>query len=137
MSPTGVPGTTRRPATMGAKMTDAPMVATQPPSTAPHAVAAGRETTFEYATTPSYEHNWPFRGRVQACKSRAARRWGRLLGERCFRAGRAGQLWREVIGALPGQIEVRTAEMAVRRGLPVDRLTQLEALDDRPGSEVE
>jgi hypothetical protein len=43
---------------MGAKMTDAPMVATQPPSTAPHAVAAGRETTFEYATTPSFEHAW-------------------------------------------------------------------------------
>jgi hypothetical protein len=35
---------------MGAKMTDAPMVATQPPSTAPHDVAAGRATTLEFAT---------------------------------------------------------------------------------------
>jgi hypothetical protein len=36
---------------MGAKMTDAPIVATQPPSTAPHDVLAGRTTVFEYATT--------------------------------------------------------------------------------------
>src|SRR5687767_1778267 len=76
MSPTDVPGTTRRPATMGAKMTDAPMVATQPPSTAPHAVAAGRETTFEYATKPSYEPQLAVQGQVQACKYRARKALG-------------------------------------------------------------
>src|SRR5688500_19082959 len=76
-------------------------------------------------------------GQVQACKSRAVRRWGCLLGERCLSAGCPGQLWRELVGPLPGQIEVGTAEMPVRRGLPVDRLAQLEALDDRAGPEVE
>src|SRR5688500_19368136 len=76
-------------------------------------------------------------GQVQACKSRAVRRWGCLLGERCLSAGCPGQLWRELVGPLPGQIEVGTAEMPVRRGLPVDRLAQLEALDDRAGPKVE
>src|SRR5688500_1310705 len=76
-------------------------------------------------------------GQVQACKSRAVRRWGCLLGERCLSAGCPGQLWRELVGPLPGLSEVRTAEMPVRRGLPVDRLAQLEALDDRAGPEVE
>src|SRR5438552_13917093 len=52
MSPLAVvPGTTRRPATTGAKMTDAPMVATQPPRTAPHEVAAGRIARSEFAMT--------------------------------------------------------------------------------------
>src|SRR5258706_403559 len=50
MSPlTGAP--TSSPATRGAKMTEAPMVATQPPSTAAHAVPADRTATFEFATT--------------------------------------------------------------------------------------
>src|SRR5688572_32612567 len=86
---------------------------------------------------PGSETSPPVPGQVQACKSRAARRWGCLLGERCLCAGRAGQLWRELVGPLPGQIEVRPPEVPVRRGLPVDRPAQLEALDDGAGSEVE
>src|SRR5688500_19561838 len=86
---------------------------------------------------PGSETSPPVPGQVQACKSELARRGGCLLGERCLCAGGAGQLWREIVGPLPRQIEIGTAEVPVRRGLPVDRLAQLEALDDRARSEVE
>jgi len=44
-APFGAPTAATRPATTGAKITDAPIVAIQPPRTAPQDVAAGRTTT--------------------------------------------------------------------------------------------
>src|SRR5439155_22012916 len=142
MSPlAGLPGTTRRPATTGAKMTEAPMVATQPPRTAPHEVAAGRIAKSEFAMTTSFDASERRAAPTVPDPGRHAHPGpdgpeGRLLGERCLRSGRAGQLGREV-RALPGQVEVGPAEVTVGGGLPVDRAPQLEALDDRAGPEVE
>src|ERR1700716_1371464 len=76
-------------------------------------------------------------GPVQrACKSRAVSPRFSLLSERCLRPRRAGQYLRQ-ISALPGQIEIRPAEMTVRGGLAIDRTTKLEVIDDRAGPEIE
>ena len=42
-----------------------------------------------------------------------------------------------VVGALPGEVGVRAAEVPVRRGLLVDRPAQVEPLDDRRRAQVE
>ena len=44
---------------------------------------------------------------------------------------------RRLVGPLPGQVEVEPAEVAVRRGLAVDRPAQVERRDDRRRSQVE
>src|SRR5207247_8466757 len=59
---------------------------------------------------------------------------GGRLSERCFRAGRLRECLRE-ISLLPRQI--RSPEVTVRGGLPIDGTTQSEALDDRARPEVE
>ena len=41
------------------------------------------------------------------------------------------------VGLLPGQSEVGPAEMAVRRGLPIDGAAQIETADDRRRAQVE
>ena len=44
---------------------------------------------------------------------------------------------RRLVGALPRQVQVRPAEVAVRRGLAVDRPAQVERRDDRRRAQVE
>src|SRR4029079_12494578 len=42
-----------------------------------------------------------------------------------------------VVGALPREVAVAPAEVTVRRGVAVDRPSQVETLDDRGGAEDE
>ena len=42
-----------------------------------------------------------------------------------------------LVGPLPGQVEIRPAEMAVRRGLAIDRPAQVEGRDDARRAEIE
>src|SRR3977135_1036035 len=77
-------------------------------------------------------HSGPFQ---RACKSRAVSPGFSLLSELALPPRRAGQFLRQV-RALPGQIEIRPAEMTVRGGLPIDRTTKLEVIDDRAGPEI-
>ena len=44
---------------------------------------------------------------------------------------------RRLVGSLPGQIQVRAAEVTVSGGLPVDRAAQVERADDRGRPQVE
>src|SRR4051794_3461580 len=44
---------------------------------------------------------------------------------------------RRTIGALPWQVEVVAAEVAIRRGLPVNRTEQVQIADDRGRAQVE
>ena len=76
----------------------------------------------------------------QDFRSLRLRRPGRSGPARCARSGERfrGLLERlGLLGPLPGEVAVGTAEVSVRRGLLVDRPTQVEALDDRGRAEVE
>src|SRR5438105_4887369 len=72
----------------------------------------------------------------RTCKSCSYGSARRRLGERCLRSHGARERRRQV-EPLPGQVEIRPAEMAVRRGLAIDGSAQVEPLDDRPRPEVE
>src|SRR5437867_9597552 len=123
-----------RPATSGAITTDAPMVASHPPMTAPQAVAAGRTVVISFAIVPLLAMETDSRWRP--CKTRAYGLGREQLGERRLRPRSAREQRREV-ERLPRQVEVGPAEEAVRRGLPIERTTQLEAVDDHPRPEIE
>src|SRR5438105_4514478 len=56
--------------------------------------------------------------------------WTEPSGQQRLQCIRAG-------GALPGEVELRSAEMAVGRGLAVDRSQQVEVADDGGGAKVE
>src|SRR5438445_11633455 len=120
-------------------MTDAPTVATHPPRTAPHEVPAGRTTVvvmrmlLSARTLRLRQRPKVFKG---ICKTQADASEAERLGERCLRPGTAGEGFGKV-GLLPGQVEVGTAEVAVRRGLPEDRPAPPEAIDALPRTEVE
>ena len=77
---------------------------------------------------------------VDAGVAAFARRLGgvsRSGGDDRFREPRVGGQQRRLVGALPRQVEVRPAEVAVRRGLAVDRPAQVERRDDRRRTQVE
>src|SRR5713101_5374667 len=129
----GPPTAARSPATSGARITDAPIVASHPPRTAPHAVAACLVTMLFSAISPLLSRR---RFRRRTCKTCACPRLGRRLSQRCLCADAPCE-HRGEVQFLPGQIEVGTAEVSVRRRLLVDRTTQLEPVDDAAGTEVE
>src|SRR5687768_15715278 len=118
---------TRTPATAGATSAMAPMVAIQPPSTDIHDVAGRTRTWFTITLLEEKFGVW-------SCETLASPSPGRRLGERCLCASRLCEFVGQ-IRLFPCQ--VRSAEVAVGGGLPVDRATQPEALDDRAGPEVE
>src|SRR5690348_4834613 len=128
-SPCCPPIAATRPATSGAKITDAPIVATQPPSTDPHDVAGAR-TILGFAIDPlSFQRE---KARWRSCKTCSYGSESGRLGERCLCTDRTRERRGEV-RVLPGEIEVRPTEVPVRRGLAIDRTAQLEAIDDRAG----
>src|SRR4051794_8768499 len=60
------------------------------------------------------------------------------LGRGSARSGAGGGLQRGDPGRrLPGEVHLRTTEVAVRRGLGVDRAQQVEVTDDRGRTKVE
>src|SRR6185503_18007727 len=75
------PNAATRPATSGAKSTDAPIVATHPPRTAPHEVAAGRTRTPRSVMTDSFREEE--KSAMTPCNLSAA---GRATAKRGLRA---------------------------------------------------
>src|SRR6476661_8733379 len=58
------------------------------------------------------------------------------LGDGALEPGRRAERSR-LVGALPGEVAVVAAEVAVRRGLGVDRAPEVEVAEDRRGTQVE
>src|SRR2546428_12237223 len=113
-----------RPATSGAITTDAPMVASHPPMTAPQAVAAGRTVVISFAIVPLLSMETDSRWRP--CKTRAYGLGRERLGERRLRPRGAREQRRE-IERLPRQGQGGAAERGGRPGLPIGRADQLGA----------
>src|SRR2546423_1533152 len=111
--------------TIGVRIAATPTVASHPSRPAPHDVPLGRTTTSRAMTTLL----------TRLVTVHASEGPVRLHG-RLSAAGAPGEGVRE-IGPLPRQVEVGPAEVAVRRGLAVDRAAEPEALDDLLRPEVE
>src|SRR5205814_7595012 len=110
--------------TIGVRIAATPTVASHPSRIAPHDVPVGR-TTSRAIPSPPYEASRPI---MQAT--------GQRLDGRGPAPAAAGERLGEV-GLLPRQVQIGPPEVAVRRGLAIDRTAQVEARDDLPRSEVE
>src|SRR3977135_4131806 len=111
---------------IGVRIAATPIVASHPSSTAPHDVPVGRTVTSRAMAKP------PLRGVATVHASEGPS----PLDGRFAAPGAAGEGLGEV-RLLPWEVEVRTAEVAVGRGLPVDRSAEFEARDDLLRPEIE
>src|SRR2546427_426221 len=119
----------------GASSAIAPIDAIHPPSTAPHAVPAGRTSAVRAISSPSHIVGLGTQSPLNSgARRRPSRRPCRELSERCLCPCGLREFFGEV-RALPGKF--RAAEVTVRRRREIDRPAQREPIDDGLRTEIE